>query len=633
MLRSLRQAASSWVSKVLLLLLVLSFAIWGISGEFAGYGSGTVAQVGDEEITTVEFDRALRNQLQAISGQTGDVFTLEQARSVGLPQQILGQLIAEAALDDQARQFNLGVSEDRLAREISGDPAFRGIAGSFDRARFQALLRSAGMREDDYVRDMRQGIARQQLVGAVAGGITAPQPLVEAIYRHQNEERAVSFVMVDQRAIEPVGEPDQAALEQFFNERRDQFRAPEYRRLAVLTLDRKSAADPAAIGEDEVAAEYERRLATDFTVPERRRVEQIRLETREAAEEAVRSLQAGGDFIAFAQGRGMAPGDIDLGLKAKDEIVDPAVADAAFAAAPNTVVPALDSPLGPAVIRVTAVEPGGVTPLEEAAPRIRDELAQRQAAYRLADLYDQIEDERAGGATLEEIAETLSLPHRLVDAVARDGTAPDGTPIADLPGGPGLLVAAFDSDVGVENDPIRLGDEAYVFYDVLETIPERERSLDEARAAVADAWRAEETANRINARAEALLARLKAGAPMAAIAAELGTTAQTVEGVKRGAPIGGLSENAVAQAFAGPEGHVANAEAEAPPARILLRVDRVTVPAFFAESESATGIVSGVSQAMQSDILRSFNAELLQEMDTRINNAAYALVTGEQAAN
>jgi peptidyl-prolyl cis-trans isomerase D len=477
---------------------------------------------------------------------------------------------------------------------------------------------------------IRQDLVREQITASVATGIDVPQPVVEALYRFQNEERTVSFITVDGSAIEPVAAPDPAALQAFFDENKEQFRAPEYRKLALLTLDPTALANPAAVTPEELAAEYERRKA-NFTRPERRRVEQIRFETREAAEQAMATIKAPGDFATVAASRNLAPADMDQGLKTQAEILDQAVAAAAFAAQPNVPVAVLDNAVEPSIIRVTEIEPGSVEPLEEVAERLRGEVATRLARERIQESFDKVEDERAGGATLEEIAKTQSLQFRLVDAVAKDGTAPDGSPV-ELPVKDQLLTEAFESDIGVENNPIRGPGESYVFFEVVETIPARDRTLEEAREQVVSAWTAAETEKRVNDRANTLFGRLQNGEALPALAAEIGQPVQTIERVRRGPPPAGLSANAAAQAFAGPEGHVANAEGDTPPARILLRVDRVTSPAYFAEAADAQAIKRQLGEALRNDVLQSYHRQLLQERPTRINNQTYAQITGNNQA-
>lgn len=256
----------------------------------------------------------------------------------------------------------------------------------------------------------------------------------------------------------------------------------------------------------------------------------------------------------------------------------------------------------------------------------------RAAAEEVGSLYDRIEDERAGGATLEEAARTLSLPYRVVEAVAADGTTPEGETLADLPARQQLLDDAFDSDVGVENNPLRAEDNVYVFYDVLEVIPARERDLDEVREEVVAEWQAAELRSRIAALADDLLARLQDGEDLAALAAEVGTTVETAEGVTRGMTPPGLGPNATAQAFAGPQGHVASADGAEPQQRILLRVDRVVAPPFFAEAADAQAITAQLAEALRNDLMRSYNRDLLQARDVRLNNVAYQQLTGQTEA-
>src|SRR6185503_2584534 len=217
-----------------------------------------------------------------------------------------------------------------------------------------------------------------------------------------------------------------------------------------------------------------------------------------------------------------------------------------------------------------------------------------------------VEDERAGGATLEEAATKLKLPYRVIDAVSAELKAPDGTTIADFPAAQQVAKEAFESDVGVENSPIRGEGESRVFYDVLEVTPTRERTLDEVRDQVVQAWTTAETERRISELTNSLLDRLKKGEALASIASQIGKTVQTLEGVKRNQPAAGLSTNAVNQAFAGPEGHVAAAEGNGTD-RILLRVDRVTAPAFFPDAADAAAIREQIGEALKNDLLVTYN--------------------------
>ena len=240
MLDRLRQGAQGWVSKLLMILLVVSFGIWGVSGQLSGAGAGTIATVGDQEITVPEFARVQQS--------------LQRSGQQAAPEQVLNQLIMNAALDDEAQSANLGVSDDTVAKRIAADPTFQSQGGGFDRERFLSLLDNAGIDRNDYVLDVRQQAVRGQISSSVGAGVSVPQPLVEALYRFQNEERTISYVLVDAAVIEPPGQPDDPTLQAYFEANKERFRAPEYRRLGLLTLDPASLAKPGEVTQEELTA-------------------------------------------------------------------------------------------------------------------------------------------------------------------------------------------------------------------------------------------------------------------------------------------------------------------------------------------------------------------------------------------
>src|SRR5262249_26927214 len=136
MLRGLRQASSNWLGRIILaavlLFLVISFGIWGIGDIFRGFGVSTVAKIGRTEISIEQFRQQYNERLQQLGQQLRRPITADQARALGLEQQILSQMIAGAALDERARQLGLGMSDADLVKRIMDDPAFRAPNGVVD---------------------------------------------------------------------------------------------------------------------------------------------------------------------------------------------------------------------------------------------------------------------------------------------------------------------------------------------------------------------------------------------------------------------------------------------------------------------------------------------------------------------
>src|SRR5580700_5461932 len=200
MLRGLRKASSNWLGRIIMaavvLFLIISFGIWGIGDIFRGFGVYTVAKIGRTEISVDQFRNQYNERLQRFGQQLGRPITPDQARALGLEQQILGQMVAEAALDERARQLGLGISDAEVAKRITQEPAFRGVNGQFDQNVFQQVIRQAGFSEQRFVAEQRRQTLRHQLSSAIGGEFTAPKTAAQLLDRYQNEERAIDYVVL-----------------------------------------------------------------------------------------------------------------------------------------------------------------------------------------------------------------------------------------------------------------------------------------------------------------------------------------------------------------------------------------------------------------------------------------------------
>ena len=128
MLRGIHKASSNWIGRavmgVVLGLIAISFGIWGIGDIFRGFGRSTVAKIGSTEITVDQFRQIYNDRLQQLGRQLGRPITQDQARELRVDQLLAAQLVAEAALDQRARQLRLNLSNDEIARQIMADPSF-----------------------------------------------------------------------------------------------------------------------------------------------------------------------------------------------------------------------------------------------------------------------------------------------------------------------------------------------------------------------------------------------------------------------------------------------------------------------------------------------------------------------------
>ena len=181
----------------------------------------------------------------------------------------------------------------------------------------------------------------------------------------------------------------------------------------------------------------------------------------------------------------------------------------------------------------------------KASPRnIKKEIATERARAKVAELHNKMEDERGGGASVVEAAQKLGLTAVTIDAVDRSGRAPDGQPVANIPRGLDVVSQAFNSDVGVDNEPIQF-DGGYVWYDVLGVTPSRERTLDEVKDQVEAKWRDDQISSKLRAKATEMVQKLEQGGKLADEAAAVGSKVETATGFRRDASLPGVPSAAI----------------------------------------------------------------------------------------
>ncbi len=575
MLEFLRTAAQTWVVKGLLVILVLSFMVWGGSSLTMTNQSDAVVVVGDVKVKAPEFRLTYETMLAQASRQLGTRLTPQQARAFGIEQRVYSQVVAGAALDQLADDMNLGLSQDRLAKLIADDPAFHSVNGQFDRLTFSSVLRNAGLREQDYINSQSQTAIRSQIVDALSDGYAAPKVLTDAIGAYRHEKRTADYLLLSNANIDAVKAPGDDVLTPWYDGRKANYRAPEYRKVSYVKLEPGDVADTAVVTEDEMRTEYDRRKESFRTVATRT-IEQLTFPSRAAADAAAAKLSSGTSFDDLVKAEGKTSADVLLGEFSKDRVPDAKVAEAAFAvAADGGVSPVVDGAFGPVILRVTNIRPEAVRSFDEVKEELRKDIALSAASEEVMRLHDKIEDERASGAPIKEVADQLKLKLVTIDAIDATGKDKNGDDVAGLPEQAALLQEVFKADVGAETLPVNVGRDGYVWFDLDEVTPARDRTLDEARDEVGADWMAEQQRAALAKKAGELKQRLAQGAKLADIANELGLAVETKSGLMRSTSDAALSPAAVVAAFSGPNGFVTNAAGIGGEGQVLLQVTAV----------------------------------------------------------
>jgi peptidyl-prolyl cis-trans isomerase D len=633
MLRGIRKASENWLGRgimaAVMALLAGSFAIWGINDIFRGFGRASLAKIGDTEIPIEQFRQNYQDRLQQIGRQLGRPLPAGSADARGLDRLVLGEMIGQAGLDQRARQMGLGLSDADIANHIRSDPKLQTATGQFDRAKFDQILRNIGYSEQRFVAEERQNILRRQILDSLSADVTTPKAWLEAINQFQNQQRSIEYIALGLAQAGAIPQPTEEQLKSYFDERKIMFRAPEYRKVAVVAVTPAELAKWMEVSDDDLKKTYEQKRGS-FTTPERRHLEQIIFPTPADAQAAADRIKSGTAFSEIASERGLKEQDIDLGTLAKSRIVDPIVADAAFSLKQGEVSAPLQTRFGAAaLVTVLKIEPETTQSLADATPQLRADIALERAKNQVRDLHDKIEDARAGGSTIGEAAAKLKLPVTTYD-VDRSGRDPDGKPGLNIPHGDDVVKAAFASDVGVDNDPIN-ADGGYIWYDVAAVTQARPRTLDEVKGEVEQRWREDEIASRLKSKANELLDKLKNGDALAALASANGVKIETAKDLKRGAATGGISARATDAIFHTAKDAYGTSAGDDPAHWMVFRVVEVKTPAFNANSPDSERIAQTVQRELSADLTGQYVARLEDDLGASVNASALAQASGGTA--
>jgi peptidyl-prolyl cis-trans isomerase D len=633
MLRGIRKTSEHWLGRGLMTavmaLLAGSFAIWGINDIFRGFGRTALAKIGDTEIPIDRFRQNYQDRLQQIGRELGRPIPADLANARGLDRQVLGEMIAQAGLDQRVHQMGLGLSDADIARSITSDPKLQGVNGQFDRARFELILRNIGYSEQRFVAEQRQEILRRQILDSVSADLAAPKAWLDAVNQFENQERSVEYVALGAAQAGNIPQPTEEELKKYFDQRQILFRAPEYRKIAIVTATPAELAKWMELSDDDIKKAYDQRRSS-FTTPEQRHVEQIVFPTLADAQAAADRSKNGAHFAEVAGDRGLKDQDIDLGTIPKSRILEPTVADAAFSLKEGEVSAPLQTRFGAVLVTVPQIVAETTRSLAEVTPQLRSDIALERAKTQVQNLHDKIEDDRAGGSTIEEAAAKLKLPVTSYE-VDRSGRDSDGK-LLNTPHAADLVRAAFASDVGVDNDPID-ADGGYIWYDVAAIAPARQRTLDEVKAEVAQRWRDDEMASRLKSRANDMIGKLNSGEQLPALASADGLKIQIAKNIKRGTTTGGVSARMTDAIFQTAKDTYGSVAGDSPSQWIVFRVLEVNTPALDANSPDRDRVTQTVQRELSADLIGQYVARLEDDLGASVNASVLAQATGNSPSD
>ena len=603
--------ASKILSFVLLGMLVVGLGGFGVSN--FGQQVDTVITVGKAQVSTSQYYRALKGQIDQFSQQFGTQFTFAQAQMFGLDAQTLQSLISNAALDNEAIRLGLSAGDVQVAQRIATTKAFLNVSGTFDRTTYAQVLEQNGLTVKDFEAGLRDDLARQLLQAAVVSGMNTPEALTDTLYAYQAETRAFTVLQLTQSSLpEKLAEPTEPDLQTFYTAHIADFTRPEAKRVAYALLKPSDLAKDQTVAEADIKAAYDAAFDT-FNIPEKRLVERLVYPSEDEAKAAKAEFDAGTSFEDLVKARGLSLGDIDMG---DVSLVDLGEAGKdIFALTEPGVVGPLPSNLGPALYRMNTILPAQITPFDQAQDTIKGDLQLAMATKTIVDKFEPINDLLAGGATIVEVAKDQAMTEGATD-YAKDADDNDAvTQDAEF------AKAVEAMEPGDFAQVVSLSDGSVMVLQVTETVPPTPVPFEKAREKITAAYQAEALAKALTALADSHLAAAKSGTRLET----LGIT-DNVASATRSTKLPAIPADVLAAAFTLKPEDVVKIDANGIVA--LVRLDAIK-PADMASEGSKADIEALSQQTAQSiaqDAYELFSTAMTTQGGLTIDQAAITAV-------
>lgn len=532
MLQTIRERAQGWVAWVIVILISIPFAFWGVQSYF-GFGSETVvATVEGTDITERELDYRYRDARARLREQLGSAFRPEMFDDAAMREQVLEQMIREYLVFQASYELGLRASDPEIRAAVASNPAFQND-GMFDKDTYARMLELQGTSPVEYEKELRARIVGTQLSRSVMATEFLLDTELEEAVRLDEQQRRVALVRVPRSNYLTEESIPEEEVAEYYAANRSDFLMPERVRVRYLLLDGDTIAAGEAAGEEELRERYEAELER-FTQPERRRVRHILVALDADADEAEQDaakrrvdeirerILSGEEFGALAEILSEDPGSAeqggDLGF-IEPGFMEPTFEQVAFSVEEGQLSDPVRSSFGYHLIEVTEIEPAVVQAFEEVRDALAAELEKRgsEARYydwaeRLANLAYESPD------SLEPAAEALGLVPQTSDWFDRAGGE-------GILAHPKVIAAAFSEDVLAEgnNSALIEPDADRLRAVVLRVIDHQEaaaKPLEEVKEEIAAILRNERASKAAADEAAEMVRALESGADVAAVAGD-----------------------------------------------------------------------------------------------------------------
>ncbi|MFN2308925.1 MAG: SurA N-terminal domain-containing protein [Gammaproteobacteria bacterium] len=545
MLQAIHDRVTGWVAWVIVGLIAVVFALWGVDSYIKNEAKVFAAVVNDVEIPVSEYRLVKQQQVQRMRGMLGERFDPSLVASTEFKSELLERLIDEEVLVQAATAAGMAISDDHLAARIHGMSGFQ-EDGQFSPELYQRLLAQQGLNPQRFEHQFRRMLLANQLLEGTAGSAIVVPQAIEQTLRLQGQERSLRYLRIPAVGYAETAEIPSDEVAAFYEANKTRFMEPEQLRLQYLEL----SLDALAAGLEATEAEIEEYFASEkarLAVEEQRRARHILIKldkdiseeavaaARTQAEDLVTRLREGADFAALAKEFSADPGSAsaggDLGLFGKGVMV-PEFEAAAFALELNAISEPVRSAFGFHIIQVTEIQAAQQPELEAVRAVVAKQVVHQHAQQQF------VERSETLAALTFEHPDTLSVAaEQLGLSVQESGWIPATGTEEGIGSYFPVVDAALSEDVrvaGNNSPPIEIGTDHVVVVRLLERKPAQQQPLEAVRGSIESELRQQAGRKAAHEAGAALLRRLKAGETLEALASEVQLEVQQPGFIGRG---------------------------------------------------------------------------------------------------
>ncbi len=521
MLNNIRGALKGVVAWMFAIVGIAAFSVVGVP-ELQSFTQKPAIKAGNIVIDQNEVLEAFNLAVRQQQAGANRAFTREEALSNGLPNQIVSGLRSSAALQLEAQKLNLAMPRSLIREILNRNPNFQNpTTGQFDQTVLDQLLRGLQLNPSQFEELMRRDNIQNNLVSALQGSSTPARALVDVHLARQKERRNISWFSVTEPIAGTAIEPTEQDLQKWYDDNPARYTTPELRKFTFVYVRNADFRDGITIPEEDLRASYDANKGRLYDNPEKRTLYQLTLPTRAEAQVALDRLRNGTPFETLVIENGTTLAAATLSQALKSDIVDEAVAGAAFAdtAVAGAILDPIEGLFGTTIIQIVEIEPATSQSFEEVRDEIETAFLDQKNQRKVYDVLELVQQGLDDELPLAQAATNAGISSIEVGPVDRFSFGPGGEIIDDIPGV--ALSEGFSLEEGDDPEALELADNAgYVFILVNEIIEPALKPFEDVSQDVETAWRNNESRDRISKKADAIAEQVKAGASLTDIAAE-----------------------------------------------------------------------------------------------------------------